>query len=344
MTRDELVAEEVFRLEQVCRNCDIPYRVDSLKSIIIDSLNMKSQISKILNLDEEEGLRREIPCVNQSFFDIWKQYRANVRGEAAEYLNVPYSTIHFNWSCNRLSYGKQKMKIGKFLGKTYDDPGFTELKKFIHEVFNLYNIDTIAQLMARVKADDYFIVISTRPTDILTASYNSAFTSCFRPDGEYANAPMSFALDNFTAIAYITNQNRGYRYKFSRVFVHLNTTIPLFQIGASYGDMFHKDNKLALRQEIISLYDKFFSGNKRWMVTSYTEGLVSVDDDSSPIYIDDGQMIIYDADTISPSELSGYPFRAGSSRCVICGNTTYIKSGWYCNKDDEFGDYFCSNC
>lgn len=341
MTRDKLVEEEVARLKEICVDCDLPYEADRLREIIIDSLDAKKTISKILNISEENGLRREIPCVNQKFFDIWDQYRREAKEEVADYLDVSSNTVHFNWGNNRLTYGKQEMKISKFLNKFLekDSEKFASLRSFIIEIYDFYNVKQFSQIFERIKTDDYHIVISTRPTDILTASYNTSFSSCFRPTGEFGNAPMSFALDNFTGIAYITNNDRGYEYKFGRVFIHLHHKKPIFQIGASYGEMFHKENRLGLRQELISLYDKS-DKDMRWMVINDTQGLLEVTRFSSPIYKDGGQTIIYDANTIPPSEVSNHQMIVAPSRCVLCGSSSYQQSGWLCEIDED-GQPYC---
>lgn len=67
------------------------------------------------------------------------------------------------------------------------------------------------------------IVLSSHPLDILRASENASFTSCYRPDGVYFNGVISSMLSSDTLIASVEEKSRP-GYKIGRSWVYVNET------------------------------------------------------------------------------------------------------------------------
>jgi hypothetical protein len=76
------------------------------------------------------------------------------------------------------------------------------------------------------------ILLSCHPLDILKASNNSSFQSCYRPDGEWFNGVISSMLSPNTLIASIEEIARP-GYKIGRSWIYVNETMIL--AGRCYG-------------------------------------------------------------------------------------------------------------
>ncbi len=78
------------------------------------------------------------------------------------------------------------------------------------------------------------IVLSCHPLDILRASHNSAFQSCYRPQGEYFNGVLASMLSSDTLISSVEEIKKP-GYKIGRSWVYANRDIII--IGRKYGSM-----------------------------------------------------------------------------------------------------------
>jgi hypothetical protein len=79
------------------------------------------------------------------------------------------------------------------------------------------------------------IIISSNPLDIMRASSNTTFSSCYRVDGEYFNGTMTSALSPNTLIASIEDSNAP-GYKIGRSWVYLNESMVI--VGRRYGSIY----------------------------------------------------------------------------------------------------------
>lgn len=78
------------------------------------------------------------------------------------------------------------------------------------------------------------IILSCHPVDILTASSNCSFSSCYRPDGEWFNGVLATMLSGESLIASVEGIERP-GYKIGRSWVYVNKDI--ICIGRPYGSI-----------------------------------------------------------------------------------------------------------
>jgi hypothetical protein len=90
------------------------------------------------------------------------------------------------------------------------------------------------------------LIITANPLDLLRASHNSSFQSCYRPNGEQFNGVISNMLSDGVLMATIEDINNP-GYKVGRLWVYANETFVL--PGRSYGS-FTDDHRLYLRNYI----------------------------------------------------------------------------------------------
>ena len=100
-----------------------------------------------------------------------------------------------------------------------------KLKDFVRR-FNIWYGD-------QVKSDRQ-IALSCHPVDILTASSNCSFSSCYRPDGEWFNGVLATMLSGESLIASVEGIDKP-GYKIGRSWVYVNEDI--ICVGRPYGNI-----------------------------------------------------------------------------------------------------------
>lgn len=106
-------------------------------------------------------------------------------------------------------------------------------------------------------------IVSTELNDILDASTNCSWSSCFNPIGVYKEAPFKLALDTITAIATFYNDEDK---KLGRCWVHIDHNGERLILGRNYGNIAHS----CITQVANSLWSmlgnesKFDGNNSSW--------------------------------------------------------------------------------
>ena len=154
------------------------------------------------------------------------------------------------------------------------------------------------------------IVISCHPVDMLTASANSSFKSCYRPDGEWFNGIISSILSQNTLIAYVEEVSRP-GYKIGRSWVYINDHMII--VARRYGTIL-ENHALYIRNH---LYNKLGEG-----VWKYKPGLKISDNlmrMEGPGYLDNGTGDIALRKDVSQDYSKITPIVIPEAICLFCG-------------------------
>lgn len=194
-------------------------------------------------------------------------------------------------------------------------------------------------------------VLSLNPFDFITASDGNhefcGFTSCIRPDGEYANTILSYLASDCVAIMY-TAKPENLNFKEGRCVVYINPNA-VFQ-GREYGSIFDSDLLLVrdhIQQKLLpdDNYD-LFGGEGRSSIAKWTkrsgkltlQGNDCCNDGSG--YLDYGYGIM--------SIVKGTPeqtfFRFKEGTCLECGGDIDGHEAGYACCDCATDGYRCEEC
>jgi hypothetical protein len=149
------------------------------------------------------------------------------------------------------------------------------------------------------------LILSCNPHDMMTASWNTSWTSCYKPKGEWFNGTLSNTLSPNTLIAYIEERNRP-DYKVGRAWIYVNETIII--VGRPYG-IISPAHSLNIRNY---LYSKF---GGEWMHkpgTHMGDGVLLME---GPGYLDREFGDI----TVSKG-ITTKPIKVIKSICLYCGS------------------------
>lgn len=262
--------EYAHSIAKICNEYDIPSKISVIRDFVIESLENKSKIAELMGLTEENNFRKHYPvALKDSDIFMWCEsieYKIKYLLEQ-QYLNLPVRcpspAIKFEWEKNTVSYGKTTIKITKLIMKIYeryekklmnlDDIRVFELiineldiladcfglKNDTYVKFDL-NSNKLARIFDFIKNENGYAIFSINPVDMLTASYNTTFSSCFRPDGEYSASVLSMIRDSYTAILYaIKSQDYGSHIpkKYGRRWVHFGKTYKVVEFSKRYGTL-----------------------------------------------------------------------------------------------------------
>lgn len=149
------------------------------------------------------------------------------------------------------------------------------------------------------------LVLSTNPYDILRASSNTSFSSCYRVDGEYWNGCITSALSPNTAILSVEDaKNPGY--KIGRSWVYWKED--LIVVGREYGSIYN---------DHVSSVVKFLASKMGWDHFDFMPGykINTTVETLGPAYLDKGYGYCYG------NKWDGAKITLPPSMCLYCGGT-----------------------
>ena len=224
-----------------------------LRKFLLQSFEAKTWVNNILGISEENDYRVNIPC------------DAGVADEFKEFLNTLCSikeretgTIWEVADAKTLKNKGNSFKITRLLTReVYQKLIKRESFRSILEKTNIFecccadcldNEESIDKLVSRfgvwygdqAKGEERVIVISSNPLDILRASTNTSFSSCYRVDGEYFNGTITNALSPNTVVASVESL-KAPGYKIGRSWVYFSDQLII--VGRKYGGIYDQHTK-----------------------------------------------------------------------------------------------------
>jgi len=194
-------------------------------------------------------------------------------------------------------------------------------------------------------------VLSFNPFDFIMASdcrhEFCGFTSCVRPDGEYANTILDYLASDCVAIMY-TAKPEEMHFKEGRCWVYINPNA-VFQ-GRVYGSIFDSDLLLVrdyIQQKLVPDDNyELFGGEDRSSISKWTRRSKAIHLDGADCnnrgvaYVDYGYGIM---SVTKGSELKEY-FTISKGICLECGeDLDGYEAGYTCSDCSNDG-YRCLNC
>lgn len=192
-------------------------------------------------------------------------------------------------------------------------------------------------------------VLSFNPFDFITASERSycGFTSCVRPDGEYANTILDYMASDCVAIMY-TSKPENIDMKEGRCWVYINSKA-VFQ-GRVYGSIFDSDLLLVrdyIQQKLVPDNNyELFGGEDKSSISKWTKrskALQLKDEDcynNGTAYVDYGYGIM---SIIKGSHEECY-FTISEGTCLECGAPLDGYEQGYACSGCCGGRYTCECC
>lgn len=267
MISEKKALEYAGHIMNICDEHNIPTLKSTVRDFVIESLEKKSRIAGLMGLTEENNFRRYYPIsLKDSDIFIWcEALQTNMKYLLEqEYLNFPICCprrwIEFDWEKNTVTYKNTTVKITKLLMKMQekyskgemDETDTATFDRILNELailadcFGVIIMDYKKQIdqngLARIfdflKNENGYAIFSINPVDIMTASYNTTFSSCFRPNGEYGASVLSMARDSYTATLYtIKNQNPDdiILKKYGRRWIHFSKFFDIVEFSRRYG-------------------------------------------------------------------------------------------------------------
>ena len=356
---------------KVCDENKIPSLKSTVRDFVIEALEAKSRIANLMELTEENNFRRyyEISLKDSDVF-IWCEALQNNMKYLLEqeYLNFPICCprcfIKFDWEKNTATYQNTTVKITKLLMKmqekynkcTMDGRDAAIFERVLNELSILADcfgvtvmedgshIDQngLARVFDFLKNENGYAIFSVNPVDIITASYNTTFSSCFRPNGEFGASVLSMARDKYTAVLYTMKQqnpNNILLKKYGRRWIHFDQFFEVVEFSRRYGVISPETTDMVKD-------DIFRRMGKTGLCVDYNQTLFSTCNAGSgiDIFVDENDTEIF---VDKYHEYWGLPdnirIEPATPVCLHCGSLGVDdNSKWICH--ECFECYICYIC
>ena len=244
---------------------------DSLGELLTEAQQLRIDFAKSIGLPLDENLRCKFEPATVDR-EVAKEYQALASRILRRDISIEEAIL------NRLRDGsKLSRKIMRRL-----------------EALNKFKPHNAAQIGQRIQEylqlltppdENVVNYLSTNILDILQASYNCSYSSCFRPGGEYELAPVILTAFPRTLIAFGHKVTYKSIYKVWRCWVMLcadNT----FQIGRLYGNPLDTEIR-GLRRFIELLLDNKAGHMRLWTSTKQEPSFITQNREYDKVYYDD---------------------------------------------------------
>lgn len=308
------------------------------KMFAVNKVNKKG-ISSFLELNEDG--RRVIdftsePCEQ----DLEDEERELIRSIRSYHYSNFNQTVEVDLFNKTIEIDGQVNKLGKYLIKHKErliEGHSTTLYRFLHlklsrhlssiynEVYDETNDHTKAVKISVRKLFDKMltvlgssvknvrICISTNPLDMLTASMNCSYSSCYRIGGEYFGGTLSHLCDSSTAIMFSMRDGEEIGdiilHKSSRRFLTIGENA--FMLGNNYNP-FPETWCKVIREDMYRLYG---IGNA-WTIRRDQMPSTFFTDEFSGYKDESGAILVYFKEKTSPEDVQFY---SHPGYCVECG-------------------------
>ncbi len=224
-----------------------------LRKFLLQSFEAKQKINSVLGITEENEYKINIPCeagVDERFTSFLEALCAIQKKKTG----APWSISDSKTLKSKGNTFKVTRLLTKEVYKQLID--FPQFRDVLGDtlIFNcccpecLGTDEALTKMVAKfgvwygdqTKGDERVIVLSSNPLDLLRASTNTSFSSCYRVDGEYFNGTITNALSPNTIIASIESiKTPGY--KIGRSWVYFSDQLII--VGRKYGGIYDQHTK-----------------------------------------------------------------------------------------------------
>lgn len=303
---------------------------DHVETLCRESFKEKEKVNVLLGLHEGNEFRHSFPVeIDHQYFEtIYPHtntlFKKVTNGKA---FNVIENTV--------VMENGQKMRLSRFLAKNKEKIHYQD-DDIIQQVYREMGIQSLDDLsIFRDKVKSKTCVISTNPYDIITATENASFSSCYRFDGEYFNSTLALCRMPNVAIVYL--YDRDITRKIGRSWVYLFPDALKFIMLKGYGSIYEGERK-AVRAYIEHQFAKTYGIKNKWKKsapTSYGDVLGHC----NPIYFDSSEVTKVRHYSVKDKQ---EPIQLLLARCLYCGNKTANQRGGGCRECSNC--YTCSDC
>lgn len=264
-----------------------------LWDVLNSSFKAKRNLIQLLNLKEEDGYRIDIPIPSDAE-DGFTKFVDYLCLALKKRDSLPWTRIDktFIQDSKKNKYKVTKVLTSELFGdmlriaSKISETDWNVLVKLAEDggkCNSLCSDDCVKKFAIwwgdQAKAGKRKLILSAHPVDILTASQNSSFTSCYSPGGGYFNGVITSMLSPDTLIATVEDLNRP-GYKVGRSWIYVNTDMII--CARQYGGITN-NHHLHIRNFIqAKLGGDWILKNNSWTIN---DGLVDM---QGPGYLDRG--------------------------------------------------------
>lgn len=348
MISEEKRNEYMDEITNICCDHNIDYDTGIVAQAIETSVFAKENINKLFNLTEDNDFRSIRTIRDHDLEKLLYRLEKKLAFLFADEWgwNIPVENFVFDWTDNKVTVKKQEMKISKLLNKVTSgeignnrtmvaevDGSLESIYRYLNLSWCCINCVNVARLFEFIKNINFDFVISTNPVDIMTASYDCSFSSCYKPRGEYCNSVQSFLLDPYTAITFTTKHNTPSLKKMGRAWIHMLLPERVYELSKFYGTY-----PRILEKHMRSIFEDIADMD---LIRSENSSIFS--DGLHGIFIDNtGTTVFWDPDHPSNSDVSHKQVLPFAPVCFCCGDEHSNSQSWDCMECD--GIMECYDC
>lgn len=258
-----------------------------LRDLVDDGVAAKAELTKALGLGPDQ---RKVVKIGSSdylqqshLFQLMRRFLENNdlidEDDAAESSGGEYRVLTmFMDNAIQPKGKKQSMKLTKHMARVITDHLKENWTKYVNShnqsLFTPTKLDekfknwdtAVSNLFEGLSASRCEVVITTNPLDMLLASQEADFDSCFSFDGCHANAPSAKVRDDFTAFIFIrSDEVPEYPfYKKARSWLYVVDDYSKFLIANFYGSIADTQVR-AISQEVSSSLSAHLETENVWV-------------------------------------------------------------------------------
>lgn len=348
MISEEKRNEYMDEITNICCDHNIDYDTGIVAQAIETSVFAKENINKLFNLTEDNDFRSIRTIRDHDLEKLLYRLEKKLAFLFADEWgwNIPVENFVFDWTDNKVTVKKQEMKISKLLNKVTSgeignnrtmvaevDGSLESIYRYLNLSWCCINCVNVARLFEFIKNINFDFVISTNPVDIMTASYDCSFSSCYKPRGEYCNSVQSFLLDPYTAITFTTKHNTPSLKKMGRAWIHMLLPERVYELSKFYGTY-----PRILEKHMRSIFEDIADMD---LIRSENSSIFS--DELHGIFIDNtGTTVFWDSSHPDNSVTKYKQIEPYAPVCFACGEMHDNSRSWVCFECDNVAE--CSEC
>ena len=304
------------------------YSSSVVSEMVEKSLAAKAKLCKILGLKEENDYTLVLPIELGE-----DEIRAFYPNLTHLILEKGVGSEAFSLKANKVTVKGGETKLTRFL-----NPTKMEIPEQVLEELQCARVeDFLPRLGELGNKTERELFISANPAELLKATHNCSYSSCYRYGGEWFSSTVAYALDEVTLLTghWRTNDH----YKLGRAWLYALPEEPAILHQKSYGD-FNSLLRKSVREEIEKKID-LAAGREytpsKWKASHNQRAEYR---NAGDIYFDN-HMTIARSDNVSKE---GIVLQFSSAVCLNCGEE-FISNTERCLCDSCSVDYQeCQEC